>query len=432
MRSPIGVRRINLFIDFLKIWYTQDELFESYNKRMEEIENVSNIHDAKKILSHACYLKDARKDGIILLNHTIRKYIELEDTETAFKELQKSKIETAKTKNADFKTVRQFVEAYTELSLYLMLDKQNKKIKSLKSFLKKKIAQIKPLILNEKKDSNIIFETLHLGLDDASKIFEILGDYQSSLESINLSIKIEKCDFTIAQKAIILIWLHREEEASKILNENVLEDIEPVLIAKLRVNKILKNKNEVIKFVDILLQNDIYYLPHCIQYLVEFDDGNLIKKHLPKFLEKINQGLDSFQDKIIATLIESVIHQSWHAISDKNFTKVDYLLKILSKIKKYLTNSNVISLIVAIAADHRPIDKENILDILIQRIEKNLGSEYAEALKPLKVALKFLKTKDMTLLESLHKEQRELVINIVEKIDKKIKLPQQVYNSLIG
>jgi hypothetical protein len=54
----------------------------------------------------------------------------------------------------------------------------------------------------------------------------------------------------------------------------------------------------------------------------------------------------------------------------------------------------------------------------------------AKILQPLSAAFAFIQTKDTDILEELHKESRELVVNIIKRISKDTEIPQAVYDSL--
>jgi hypothetical protein len=59
-----------------------------------------------------------------------------------------------------------------------------------------------------------------------------------------------------------------------------------------------------------------------------------------------------------------------------------------------------------------------------------MNSDFEDSLLPLHLALDYIKTENSDILEKVHKEYRDLLINIISQISPKTKISQLIIDSL--
>lgn len=60
MRFPLGRRRISLFVKFLELWFSKEELIEQYSRMLNEIEKTKqDIFTANRLADHLWYIQEA-------------------------------------------------------------------------------------------------------------------------------------------------------------------------------------------------------------------------------------------------------------------------------------------------------------------------------------------------------------------------------------
>lgn len=91
MRSPLGLHRVSLFVDFLRIWYSEEELFDEYVERAKRFANAirSSREEAEEHLTHLCYVSDASpKLKITYLPYRVEQFASLGKKHDAENEIE--------------------------------------------------------------------------------------------------------------------------------------------------------------------------------------------------------------------------------------------------------------------------------------------------------------------------------------------------------
>ena len=126
MRSPKGVKRIHMLVDFLKIWYTFKERYSEYLKYSNKLDMKFGItDDIKNDLKCTMYFADSLDPlKIINLPYLIVKTIDIDGYESACNEV--NNMDHEKKKHVDDMVVYLIYEIFITHAKYVIASKFNK------------------------------------------------------------------------------------------------------------------------------------------------------------------------------------------------------------------------------------------------------------------------------------------------------------------
>lgn len=434
MRSPAGKERVSLLVDFLRVWFSPIELFEQHKNIGQHFDNLvlSSREDSKKLAKQMCYISEAiGRVGIFNLRQNIDNLLKVGDIKAAQNEIERVKHLVAKESDVVVKAVSELQILFSEIDVY-EATKQNTEYAQAKSKIDQKSIQLKDLMTYSGLKPESLTLWLHEAFHQLAYNEEFEGNYVRAKEFIDLSLETVKnnCDSAKGLKAQILLRSGKATEALPLIQEvvsrtNRVDDLVTRMKAYSTVNdeeNAIKDAREVVKRAPLKL-DETFTVFGKFGKIGEFKD--ILAKSMPEF----SALPPNKKSELVISLADNIVHYAGHFIQDKDMKNAKYLLEMLEMIRPMMIKENVLEFMIPNLRRFAPEDPETVATIL-QHVQLSLGADYLEALKPVIAALEFIRTKDTDILEKLHKETRELVIDIIAQIGPKIDIPKEVRDSV--
>lgn len=442
MRSPIGLKRISLFIEFLKIWYTTRELYSEFRQLREHIDKVIKIStmEARKSLIHMCYVLETLPALQVLhLPTTVANFMMINDLESANEEISKVKIRASTENNLMLKSVLE-VEIILATIVVNAYTKGGETDILTQNLLTRLETVEKNIATTDIKDNKTKF-WLHEVFYTTSSWLMQHNKYKEAEKYNNLSLHYadHSCATAMIDRAKILTFFDREKEALKVLDKLVsLKSSNEAIALRMIANSNLKRRDSALRDADYLIKNKallddeflINHLPalfHVYSRHGKYTEAVDIVKHNEQRINKLEIDDRKF---VIPRLADEIIHSLGHAILEEKVQVVDQYLALLRGIKESIEDRDVVTFMKHNLVRFSSDKNYAMISKLIRYVQEVLGEERIEALKPIIIALEFIQTGNTDILEKLHKESRELVIDIINSVAPDVVIPQKVYESL--
>ena len=432
MRSPKGVKRIHMLVDFLKIWYTFEERYSEYLKYSNKLDMPSGItNDVKNDLKCTMYFVDTLDIlKIINLPYLILKTIDIGGYESAHNEV--NNMDREKKKHIDNVAVYLIYEIFITDAKYVIASKFDKHDdmdylnKKQNSFEKKltKIIQAKKNILEVDRG---LFHNVYEKL--ASEYVHVDPIKSKKYNVISSKMLDSPCEANNFITCDILIHEKKYNEALKFISTIPKKDqsSSQFIPEKLFCMSKLGKKREVEKLSMIMINESFDNIPYVLIYS-DIKDLNLLSKILIT-IEKNLSNLDkTLQKEHVSIIARHLSFCAGFLIYHNNPIFADKIFHTLGN----LINKHNIDLVQISIAPLKILTEYNSLNHADTFIKKliDINSEFENILLPIISALNYIKTKDTDILEHLHKEYRELTLKIISTISPKTIIPSQVINSL--
>jgi uncharacterized protein len=425
-----GYDKLNLLIQFLQIWYDTTELQEKLIEKSNEVNHlmITQKDKANVALKDMCYFMNALGGpSFMQIKETMKKCVQLGNFQIARSELAYLEKSVDQESEKPIKNI---------MALFILVGKieltQNKKEKEeiLKELfiLADKLSKIK-ITKNIKKYS----KTLH-------PLYEMAADYLTQYRNYELAEKCsqialdvdpEWCVFGQNQHAVIKFNLKKYEEAMKIVDKVLKKDPENelALLTKMNLYAIQKNPKGVKEITSSVIK-DLELIRHVdnTYRVLNLNDEfiNILTTNIPKIK---NQEL-VIKHKIVNELFNSFIHYLCHYIKLQNNEYADIEVKKIKVLDEILNPEIIVNSVVENIRIFGP-DSTGLVSELYLKLKHVLNSENQRVLLPIEYALNFIETQDVEIFEKMHKELRQLVIDIIKSISPEIKLPKLIEESVL-
>ena len=431
MRSPKGVKRIHMLVDFLKIWYTFKERYSEYLKYSNKLDMKFGItDDIKNDLKCTMYFADSLDPlKIINLPYLIVKTIDIDGYESACNEV--NNMDHEKKKHVDDMVVYLIYEIFITHAKYVIASKFNKYgdvnyFDKERNLFEKKLTKI----IQSNKTISKNHQLLHNAYKRLASYYVHVNTIKSKkYNDISSKILDSPCTYNNFITCDILIHEDKYKEALKFIStlQKKYQLSQQFIPKKLFCMSKLGKKSEVEKLSMIMINESFDNIPDIL-IRSDMNDLNLLSKIL-KTIEKNLSNLDKTSQKEHASIIAR--HLSFSAgflIYQNKPLFADKIFHILGN----LINEHNIDLVQISISPLKILMEYNSLNHADVFIEKLIGinSEFENVLLPIISALNYIKTNDTDILEHLHKEYRELTLKIILTISPETIIPPQVINSL--
>ena len=434
MRSPKGVKRIHMLVDFLKIWYTFEERRSEYLKYSNKLDMSSRITvGVENDLKCTLYLADTMGlVKIIDLPNLIRNIIDIDGYESARNEV--INMDNEKKKYLDNLVVYLVYDVFithtkciiaSKFDKYGNIDHFNKERNLSEEKLTKAIQNNK-LIPDDRNLLHLAYEVLAL--------FYAHNDTIKSEKYNTISSKMldSPCHVNNIVTCNILAHERKYEEALKFISTLLKkhQSSQQLILEKLFCMSQLGKKSEVEKLSIIMINkffDDIDNISDVL-FISGMADLNLLSKIL-KTIEKNLSNFDKTLQKEHATLIAR--HLSFCAGILLIQNKLIFVDKIFHTLGNLINEYNIDPIQISVDPLKKLIENNSLnhVDTFMKKL-LDINSEFKNVLLPIISALNYIKTKDTDILEHLHKEYRELTLKIILSISPKTIIPPQVTDSL--
>lgn len=432
MRTIRGSTRVNLFVDFLKIWYSRDELVKEYENVSEKVGQLlfSKQTEVHAYIKDMCYLLDSLPDvALIALPSTVEAIVKTGNYDLARNEIDKVKRTYSKSENVVLQKAIVSLILYAELKI-LSGDQYNE---THNEFDK----NISYLIDNRVKGGDKTERFLiHEIYEHLAEIMIENKDYEkaSKFNQISFENADNWCSRVINQKGSIALYLNKPEISVETGNEvlSKIPDDEYALSNMVIAYDMLDKKDEVISVAVRLSNVNVENLAVSINSLLQsgaYDQGLKLLQNNIKKIEKLD---NIARNGLVLRLSSVLFHNMIHAIDLERKDDLEFCVKTFSYIEKYMDSDILLESFLYSTRIHAKHENEmyGIISELYKQVGKMLNSDKMEVLRPIQLALEFIETQNVEIFEKLHKEYRELIINIISDISPETNIPKEIIESL--
>ncbi len=459
MRQPLGRNRISVFVDFLKLWYTSEELKEHFEMKFHLLESGN-----KDVLKYLCYRVEALSSEykVVALLKLTPKIIELGEWGEAEYDIQKLKEIAFQSKDKGLTAKSLILESisyYKNNEKAIDLFKKSLNFGSKNYFDLLNSGHVKIFQELAKTFDNI----LELDPDEEYTLsrkgyaLTSLERYEEAIEVLNKILELNPDNkYALSNKGYSLASLKRYEEIIKVFDK-VLElnpKDEYALSSKGYALASLERFEEAIEMFDKALElnpQEEYALSskgHALASLERYEEAIKIFSKAKSIassesnnientfglvdiyisLEKINEAATELESikKIIynqdSDLAEEFIDLCWNLIFEdlkvgnlgngKKF--IGTIFDLETRLEKEIFEASMMNFF-KIAVDSGEFE---ILKTAINEVMEIKSRNCPELLKPLCKAVEIVETKDTQKYYKLQVEEREIVAEIVQKISK--------------
>ncbi len=448
MRSPIGSKRISLFINFLKIWYTRKERLFEYRQLSDRFFEISthSEEDTKKHLVYACYLLDTMPDMKILdLENTVQRFMLIGDFDSALREIKS--VEEFKKQMSN-----KIISLAAELSMAharCCMSEASEKYGHLRDAVKERDLVENKLMRITKKYQNKSDSKEHAWLHQmyhklASHYIQ-KNELDKAEKYVDLSMAVinYSCTSSMLEKSIIMIHRKDFKKALKVLSEipKALSEI-PKALSEIPKDKIGREVNvlrlgclvEINKVQDAekiaidLINSGFEDFFRILDAVGGTNDLGLLSKVVDVTFGNLSNLDEKLQKELVPKIAGDIAHYAAHTMAENENKFTEMLFDSLETLaRRYTIDAYFISLLPV-----TELVKDDKLEKAVLFMDKiiEIDSFSEESVLPLNRALNYIKTENPDILEKVHKEYRDLITNMILEISPTTKIPQQIIDSL--
>jgi tetratricopeptide (TPR) repeat protein/predicted transcriptional regulator len=457
--SPIGSKRIQLFIKFLKLWYRPEELYRLHSDLMSSVDRAmhdKSIEEMRSSAIHAYYVQEAlgppAKNRMFL--GWVTKLAKGGEFETIEKEINARKDSARRTNNKN------------ELSLGLVAEGI---VNSTKGDVERAM-QVAHSSVEISPNNPIALSYYGLTLADA-------GRYDEALQMIDRALKSSKTradkHFVYFDKSNVLIQQSKYQEALRVVEESlkIKENCVSCWVMKARILGELNDAQQALNcaekaielepssfmgwyarasILDSLLHNQgeaMKSLDEALRLDPDNEDVLDAKAHVLLEMGKEEEASEAFHrtynlakekgNRLVVAC--SAIHimierlsQSLQSVRNGDFPKAQELLNsalnIRDDIDKFDDSRKLAfrQALLEYLADILRQGTWQYTETVLRVLNENLGPEHTEFLNPLSAAIEYVKTRDLNIIESLQKEVRQVVVSIIRELSPSTPIPKEL------
>lgn len=429
LRSTRGASKVKLFVDFMKLWYSKEELLDELKNEYKKIDKL-HPHSKKRALSTAkemCYILDAVQDeAVIHLSAVVEKLVLLNQFEDARLEIQKTRNSVNQEKNL-------FLQKSSDISIDLVeleflphstTGKQQSIIDKINALSKQEC------ILNSEFNRG----TLHVICERIATYLVTVGQFEHALHYNGIAIDCLEnaydCEVVLYQRAVIKRFLKQHDESLAIANEILKHYPSDSMALSEKVINLtrLEKQNLAIEAGKQLLAQGVGYFAVAAKPLIVFGRARELRALINQYKEPLLKLDTTKRSELLTEYIFDVSNKLLHAIIDKNTNDLQCYIYILSLINDMVKTEDLVRGCSVCATLH--IKNMHALQNLISIFVEVFGSDKLEGLTPLIRALDYLADEDPIILEKLHPEMRQLVIQIIQEISPHTKIDKEIFDSV--
>ena len=406
--SPKLRKKIEMFVEFIQIWYSSEELkseVDKLNKLFSEQLEKNNISRAKSILEQLDYFAEASLEvgtQMQLSLEVIQKMISIEDYNGAEERLN-SKLKSFKDDNKGLFIV------HFGLGI----------INKIKQNLGEALYHYKKALEIEPNQIDIMINYASLlyqnhNYDDALKYYDKALEINASNKTVwrrrgNALVRLNNIEEAILSydKALELDSKYTkalQNKSNALFQENKLE----LSLVSIQEALVIEPKNP------ILLTSRGFLLAGLKRYAESIESIESAKKFVSEGKEK-ELVIYGYCGVYLSLLVQQIKESNYSAIKQS----ISKIIENLKQIKeKELIREVVENLIKMIRIVLSP-QKKDMMRQLFDLMQENTSSELSEIMEPYRIANDYwLNDNDQEILDQLNPEMREIVEQIIEQGEK--------------
>lgn len=433
LRSARGADRVKLFVDIIKLWYTQEDLAEELEGVSSEFDKLYP-HSEKETASAAkkmCYvLRTVRDIEIVQLYAAATRLARSNQSEYALQEIQRMRDLNGKEKNEILQKCGDVLISFAELEL--LTDSTSPvyagKIESIMDRIDG-LDERKVSIPKAARDRKII----HTTYEAIASYLISHGRHERALYFNDIAHDCSKgvfCAIALNQRAGLKAFQGYHDESLRLVNKILKQEPEnrEALARKVLNLTDLNRQDLAVEASKELLALGVGFFVVAsmpfIRFRLEQELLALTKQYRESLLKLESGGLSS----ILRSYIEILTHELWHAIIDKKADDRRFAISALSSIKDMAKPEDVAwGCAHAVFANIRGVDGSQEM---IPTLSTIFGRDKLEGLTPLTKTLQYFEDKDPAVLEKMHPELRHLAIHIIQKVSPDITISKEILDSV--
>jgi len=438
MRTETGRARLGFLIRFLNLWYTPTQLVDETGKLLNQLGETQE-HEKPRLLLHLQYLKEATPELLRPELEKVYSYAEAGRLELATSDIPSLKelasCEESVKANPD--------DAMAWLNHGWALGKLGKYEEALNSF--DRTIQIQTDFATawynrglalyeldryeealESYDRAIQFQlNLVPAWNNRGVVLRKLGRYKEALENYGRAAQLKPDDAMVwSNRGNVLYYLGRYEEAVESLDKTIQLQPNDTTVWCNRGFALSK----LGKYEDALesCERAIQLQPDFAMAwnnrgiaLVNLGKHDEALKSLKKALELANaQNLEDTSEFAAMLAAATELSTSLQALVEDNLGSARRALQNAIDSGKQSDAGDFQLLLFGYLKGALKSGKIQFVQEALEIIVSGLGEEYNELLRPFKIALEYMQTEDVSILERLQQEERELVLEIAGQTKK--------------
>jgi uncharacterized protein len=429
MRQPLGRNKISVFVDFLKLWYTSEELKEHFEIKFHLLE--SGNRDGLKDL---CYRVEALSSEykVEALLKLTAKIIELGEWGEDDYDIQELKKIASQNKDRDLRA------KYVMFESILYYKNNRKAIDVFKKALKFNSKDYSDLlnsgnVMIYQKLATAFDEVLELNPEDGyalinkGKTLASLNEYEKAIEMFNRILELNpKDDDALSNKGCALISMERYEDS--IENFDKVLEVDPeneyALINKGHALASIEKYEEAIGLfikAKSMSNDDLLKIVSTFSLINVYISLNNITEAFIE-IESIADTIANIKCDQDSYFTEKFINFCWYIIFKElkigNLGNSNKLIKTIFDLEPGLEKERFEASMMNFFKKAVNSGDFEVLKTVIDEIVKITGGNCPEILKPLCRAVEIVETKDIRNYYKLQIEEREIVAEIVQKLSK--------------
>ena len=433
LRLARGADKVKLFVDFLKMWYTQEDLTEKLEDAYSEFDNLypNSKKEATSAAKKICYVLRAVHDiRIVRLYAAVTRLAQLNQSEDVRQEIQRMKDLNSKETSKILKKCGDVLISFAELRLLTDLtspryaDKLESIMNKINELDKRKIR-----IPKTAHDRQMI----HTTYEEIASYLIFNGRHERAIYFNDVASDCSKevfCAAVLNQRAGLEVFQGRYDESLVLVDEILKQEPENrEALARKVINLTNLNRRDLaVKTSRQLLSLSVEYFAVASIPFIKFR----LEQELLTLTKQCHESLLKLESSDLSNLLRDYIkiltHELLHAIIDKKVDDRRFTISVLSSIKDMAKPADVAwGCAHAVFANIRVVDG---LQEMIPTLSAIFGKDKLEGLTPLTKALKYFEGQDPAVLEELHPETRHLVIHIIQKMSPDITISKEILDSV--
>ena len=433
LRLTRGTIKVKLFVDFMKLWYSKEELMDGLENTSKEIDELYP-HSKKEALSAAkkmCYFLNAVTDlAITRLTTVVERLVLLNQFETARQEIQKVRDSNNQEKNKILQKSGDLIIDLVELKFFTYStaerdDKRQSIMNKINKLSKQKVNI--PEDKNDRRKIHAIYEEIAFYLISNSQYERALYFNDVAYDCVK---NIHFCDVVLNQRAVIKAFLKRYSESLTAINEILEHDPKNLIAFSGKVYNLtaLKKQDLAVKTAKQLLALDAEYFVDASKPFIDFKLEQELLALTKQYKKTLLELEPDKRSRLLGNYLEMLFHKLLHVIIDKKTNERQFYVSILSSIKDMVKAEDLIHGCAGGIFAH--VKGINAIQELMPIILEIFGPDKSKGLTPLIYASDYLADKDPTILEKLHPEMRQLAIQIIQKMSPDIAINKEILDSV--
>lgn len=431
-RRSRGSAKLQMFIGFLKLWYSEDRLRQEYERMSNEFESGKQNSDTTRMLMRMSRILAAMEGhGIVKLSETVERFRSLGKIDMGIVEIANQKNRAKLEKNKIRRLSTEIITIDVELGVCGLENRQH-----LNNTIQDKMRHLEDAMGTHARIP-YTYDT-HVLLGHVARVATRFDEWAlvEKASGIALACIPERyCRTCTVLHASANTYLGEHEKALNTLNSalyNFVKEsdvVERLELLSHRIHIYAKTKNYVRTSSDAtyILEHDVGKIADVVSAyfeLAKYDEAcKIIQEHVPQLEQLKSTDLET---AVADILHESVLHIIHRHPNESATMAISKSLRILGS----FVSPNMFVDLAGDLVSHGYSMEE--LRMIVKMLSGAFADNQMSLIRILKCVTEYALTKDTGLFEKIHQEQRALALSILQEMSPSTEIPQHVLDSVDG